>query len=237
MNYKLSPSDLTFLYDGCKRCFYQKVVNNIAQPSMPLPSIFSKIAGLLIDHYDGKHTSELHVALPPGIVSHGEKHVRSQTIQLPKHDATCYISGRFDIVVSFDDGTYGVIDFKTSNPHTESFGLYIRQLHAYAYALKHPAPGNLTLSPITKLGLLYFYPERVNQQDIEWLAYEAKITWVELAKDEEGFLKFIDEVLDVLELPEAPERSPNCQWCSYHARLVGKQSFKGGNHIWIENNQ
>ncbi len=45
MNYKLSPSDLTFAYEGCKRCFYQRVVNNIAQPSIPLPSIFSKIAG------------------------------------------------------------------------------------------------------------------------------------------------------------------------------------------------
>ena len=31
MNYKLSPLDLTFNYEGCKRCFYQKVVNNIAQ--------------------------------------------------------------------------------------------------------------------------------------------------------------------------------------------------------------
>jgi len=33
MNYKLSPSDLTSLYNGCKRCFYQRMVNNIAQPS------------------------------------------------------------------------------------------------------------------------------------------------------------------------------------------------------------
>ncbi|MFC1939917.1 hypothetical protein ACFLXO_04450 [Chloroflexota bacterium] len=85
MNYKLSPSDLTFQYKGCKRCFYQKVVNNIAQPSMPLPSIFSKIAGLLKNHYDGKHTSELHVDLPPGIVSHGEKWVRSQTDAAQSH--------------------------------------------------------------------------------------------------------------------------------------------------------
>ncbi len=76
MNYKLSPSDLTFSYEGCKRCFYQKVVNNITQPSIPLPSIFSKIAGLLKNHYDGKPTSELHINLPHGIVSHGEEWVR-----------------------------------------------------------------------------------------------------------------------------------------------------------------
>lgn len=161
MNYKLSPSDLTFTYEGCKRCFYQKVVNNIAQPSIPLPSIFSQIASLLKNYYDGKSTSELHVALPPGIVSHGEKYVSSAIIQMPNHDATCYISDRFDIVVSFDDGSYGVIDFKISNPSSESAAIYSRQLHAYAYALEHPAPGKLALSPVKKLGLLYFYPDNI----------------------------------------------------------------------------
>jgi len=195
------------------------VVNGIAQPSIPLPSIFSKIASLLKNHYDGKHTSELHAALPPGTVSYGEKNVRSGIIQLPNHKATCYISGRFDIVVSFDDGTYGVIDFKTSNPESESANLYSRQLHAYAYALEHPATNALALSPVTKLGLLYFYPESVNQQSIERLSYEAEIAWIEIRKDEEDFLEFIDEVLNVLELPEAPECSPNCQWCGYLSKL------------------
>ncbi len=219
MNYKLSPSDLTFQYEGCKRCFYQKVVNNIAQPSIPLPSIFSKIASLLKNHYDGKHTSELHVALPPGIVSHGEKFVRSQAIKLPGHKSTCYINGRFDIVVSFEDGSYGVIDFKTGNPSRESANMYSRQLHAYAYALEHPASGRLALSPVTKLGLLYFYPDNINQQSIDRLNYGAEIVWVEIEKDERGFLKFIDGVLDVLELPEAPEHSPSCQWCGFFAKL------------------
>ena len=219
MNYRLSPSDLIFAYEGCKRCFYQKVVNKVAQPSIPLPSIFSKIAGLLKNHYDGKPTSELHVDLPSGIVSHGEKWVRSQTIQLPNHEDTCYISGRFDIVLSFDDGTYGVIDFKTSNPTKNSAWLYSRQLHAYAYALEHPAPGKLALSPVTKLGLLYFYPDNINQQSIERLNYGAEITWIEVEKNEGGFLSFIDKVLGVLELPEAPQHSLNCQWCNYINKL------------------
>jgi len=219
VNYKLSPSDLTFSYEGCKRCFYLKVVNGIAQPSIPLPSIFTKIAGLLKDHYDGKHTNSLHAALPPGMVILGEKYVRSSTIQLPNHYMGCFISGRFDIVLSFDDGSCGVIDFKTGNPSKESANLYRHQLQAYAYALEHPAPKALALSPVTKLGLLYFYPSEVSQHNIEKLFYEAEITWIEIEKDEQGFLNFIDNVLDVLELPETPEHSPNCQWCGYFSKL------------------
>ena len=97
--------------------------------------------------------------------------------------------------------------------------MYSRQLHAYAYALEHPVSGKLALSPVTKLGLLYFYPDNVNQQNIERLSYEAEITWIEIEKDEQGFLKFINKVLDVLELPEAPTHSPSCQWCGYIAKL------------------
>jgi len=197
------------------------MVHGVVQPSIPLPSIFSQIASLLKNHYDGKPTGELHVDLPPGIVSHGEKWVRSQTIKLPNHESTCYINGRFDIVVSFDDGTYGVVDFKASNPSRESASMYSRQLHAYAYALEHPAPGKLALAPVTKLGLLYFYPENINQSSIDRLNYGVEIVWVEVEKDEGGFLKFVDEVLDVLELPEAPGYLSKCQWCNYIGKLNG----------------
>jgi hypothetical protein len=219
MNYKLNPSDLTFFYEDCKRCFYLKVVKNLPQPSIPLPYIFSQIANLLKNHYDGKHTSELHLALPPGIVSHSEQNVKSKVIKLPNHEATCFVSGRFDIVVSFEDGTYGVIDFKTGNPNSGSAHLYSRQLHAYAYALENPAINALSLSPVTKMGLLYFYPTSTKQQTIEKLSFESEITWIEIEKNQQRFLKLIDEVLNVLESPEAPAHSPTCQWGLYFDKL------------------
>ena len=57
------------------------------------------------------------------------------------------------------------------------------------------------------------YP--LGRETIGRLNYGSQIVRVELGKDERGFLKFIDKVLDVLELPEAPEHSPNCQCCGY----------------------
>jgi hypothetical protein len=219
MVYKLSPSDFTFLYEGCKRCFYLKVVRKIPQPSIPLPAVFSKIAALLKDHYTGKQTSDVHPALLPGVVKYGEQRVQSQLIRVPGHEAACFISGRFDIVVDFADGSYGVIDFKTGSPKEEYAELYGRQLHAYAYALEHPARGALHLSPVTQLGLLYFYPARIDQQRIEELSYEADIFWIAIKKDEQGFLRFIGEVLAVLESPHPPAPSPTCIWCAYFSKL------------------
>jgi len=214
MNLKLSPTDLTFLYEGCKRCFYFKTLHNISQPSIQLPTIFTKIAGLLKTHYMGKQTNELHIALPPGVINYGEKYVKSEVIQLPNRKHTCYINGRFDITISFDDGTYGVFDFKTGNPESQSASLYGRQLNAYAYALEHSA-GGLSLSPISKLGLLYFYPSRITQTSLDWLSYDADVTLIEIQKDEQGFIRFINEVLGLFEFSRPPEPSSNCKWCNY----------------------
>lgn len=218
--YKLSPSSFSFLYDGCKRCFYRQVVQGISQPSIPLPGVFTKIAGLLKNHYDGKNTSELHQDFPRGIVSHGEKYVKSKIIRLRNHKSACFISGRFDIVTRFEDNTYGVIDFKTGSPKDEHNNLYGRQLHAYAYALENPAEGALNLSPVSKLGLLYFPPERTKQNNVEQLLYETDIHWVEIERNDEGFLDFLDEVLTVLESIDLPEPSPDCRWCNYVKKLT-----------------
>lgn len=216
MVYKLSPSDFSFLYEGCKRCFYLKVHHRITQPTMPLPGIFTIIASLLKTHYTGKNTKELHPNFPAGIVNYGERFVRSIPIQIDGHTSTCFINGRFDIVVEFEDKTFGVIDFKTGNPKDTHSNLYGRQLHAYAFALENPAPGALKLSPVAWLGLLYFPPKRTLQNgDVKKLLYEAEIQWVKTERDDNSFLNFIDEVLTLLENPTPPEPSQNCNWCNY----------------------
>lgn len=222
MSYKLSPSDFAFLYEGCKRCYYLKVVHGIRQPSVPLPSIFSKIAGLVYRHFSGKRTEELHPRLPPGIVKWGEKWVESSIIKRPDYDATCFIRGKFDVVVEFDDKTYGVIDFKTGNPNAEYHSLYSRQLNAYAYALEHPGTNALNLSPISHLGLLYFYPSKLSQDKVGWVSYDAETHWIPMKKDEQEFLAFVDEMLAYLEPSTLPDSASDCKWCNYLSALRAK---------------
>ena len=103
--YKISPSDLTFSWDGCKYCFYLKVKHNIVLRG-PFPGIFTKMANLTSDFYLGKPTSEISPDLPPGIVKLKEKFVKSAPISIPGAKSQCYINGRFDAVIEFDDGSY-----------------------------------------------------------------------------------------------------------------------------------
>ena len=219
-HFKLSPSNFAFLWEECRRCFYLKVARGFLRPRLIMPKIFIVIDSRMNRCFDGARAQEIATGMPSGIVEYGQKWVQSEPIAVPGSSSTCFIRGRFDTVVKFDDGTYGVIDLKTSETKSAHIPLYGRQLHAYAYALEHPASGKLTLFPVTKLGLLYFYPDNINQQSIDRLNYGAEIVWIEVEKNEEDFLRFIDEVLDVLELPKAPKHSLNCQWCSYIKKLT-----------------
>ena len=47
----LSPSDLTFLWSECPRCFYLKYKLQIKRPSAPFPSIFGKIDLLMKGYF------------------------------------------------------------------------------------------------------------------------------------------------------------------------------------------
>jgi hypothetical protein len=222
-NWKLSPSDLTFLWDECKRCFYLKVRNDFRRPGLPFPKIFGTIDLLMKDIYLQHSTKKISPDLPGGKSIMAGRWVRSNPIQFEGHKNTCYIQGIFDTVVQFEDGSYGVIDFKTTKPkpsHTEFYG---RQLNAYAFALQHPAPGKLHLSPISQLGLLCYDPDDMDEIPEAGLALKGPAHWVDVPLDEEHFLTFMNKVMDVLDQPRPPEADPECKFCAYRdaARNTG----------------
>jgi len=215
-SFKLSPSDLTFLWDECPRCFYLKVVMGINRPPVAFPKIFSRIDLLMKRLFQDKNTGDLTPELPPGRVLFGERWVESLPITLGA-DRPVFLRGKFDTVVSFDDGSYGVADFKTSEPSPKHVPFYSRQLHAYAYALEHPAPGKLSLEPITRLGLLTVEPIDITRDEHRRIAYVGDVTWLEVPKDEDAFLSFLSQITRVLSQPEPPPSSEGCGFCQYRA--------------------
>lgn len=214
---KLSPSDLTFLWDECPRCFYLKTVLGIPRPPSAFPKIFTNIDLLMKRMFEGKTTAEVLPELPPGKVVFGGQWVESQPIELPGSEAKCFIKGIFDSVIRFDDGSYAVIDFKTSQPNAHHVEFYGRQLAAYAYALEHPAPGKLSLAPVTRLGLLCVEPIDIDRDERGRIRYAGEVTWMEVPKNEPKFLDFIGQVIQALSLPEPPPAGEKCGYCQYRA--------------------
>jgi hypothetical protein len=212
--YKLSPSALTFSWDQCKYCFYLKVKYNIGIGGV-FPGIFGKMANLTSQFYLGRSTNEISPSLPTGIVKMREGYVRSAPILVPGATSQCYINGRFDALLEFADGSYGIVDYKTSEAKDEHAAFYSRQLSAYAYALEHPAPKALSLSPVSRLGLFVITPDRFEPTSKNEMVFVNKTTWVDVPRDDAAFLALLADVLAVLDAPEPPEPSEDCEVCNY----------------------
>lgn len=218
--YKLSPSDLTFAWDGCKHCFYLKVKHKIAYGGI-FPSIFGKMANLTSEFYQGKPTHEISALLPWGIVKWRERYVKSAPITVLGATSQCYIYGRFDAVIEFEDGSYGIVDYKTSDAKEEHAAFYSRQLSAYAYSLENPAPKALGLAPVSRLGLFVITPDRYERTPSGEMIFTNRTTWMDVPRDDQAFLSLLGEVLAVLDEPRPPEPSPDCELCNYRKNLAG----------------
>jgi len=216
--YKISPSDLTFGWDGCKYCFYMKLKHGIALRGI-FPGMFGKMANMTSQFYLGRSTADISPTLPAGIVKLREGWVKSAPIALPGTASQCYISGRYDAVIQFEDGTYGIVDYKTAEATDEQTAFYSRQLSAYAYALENPAPSSLHLSPITRLGLFIVTPDRFERTLENKMVFVNKTIWMDVPRDDVAFLALLGEVLALLDAPEPPESSEDCETCKYRRRM------------------
>jgi hypothetical protein len=212
--YNISPSDLTFAWDGCKRCFYLKVKHNLVYRGA-FPGMFSKMGNLTSNFYIDKPASEISPTLPAGLVKFREKWVKSMPISFPDTVSQCVIKGRFDAMLAFEDGSYGIIDYKTSDASEEQAAFYSRQLSAYAYALEYPAPNALSIAPITRLGLFIITPDRFERLSNGELAFVTKTTWVDIPRDDATFLGLLREVVALLDMLIPPAPAEDCGLCNY----------------------
>jgi hypothetical protein len=213
---RLAPSDLTFLWDECQRCFWLKAKGVLKRPSAPFPKIFTRLDAQTKDFFFGKRAEQMSPELRPGRVAFGDRWVRSAPLSVPGHETQVMLAGRIDTALSFDDGSFGIIDFKTSEPKPEHVLFYSRQLHSYALAGEHPAEGALGLSAVSQLGLLCVEPIAMVQLEGD-VAYKGTTHFLEIDRDDDAFMAFLSQVLYVLEKPEPPDPAPQCSFCTYLA--------------------
>lgn len=210
--YKLSPSYFRYLWEDCKYCYYQQVKMHRNTPQTPFPAIFTRMNKLLQDSVMGKDLQEINPALPSGLIASQEGTLRSEPIMGAEE---CYISGRYDILIDLEDGTRAIVDFKITKADKEQIKKYASQLHAYKYALEHPAKGK----PVTvsHMGLIAVTPESIEHVGGQFI-FTAKPEWHPIEEDMEGFLAFMSEIQEVLQGPPPPQ-SPTCPYCKYRKQF------------------
>ena len=212
--FNISPSDLTFTWDGCKKCFYLKVKHNIVYRG-PFPGMFGKMGDLTSNYYQDKSSRELSPNLPAGIIKFREQRVKSIPISFPDTSSQIVLKGRFDAIMAFENGSYGIIDYKTSDASEEKAAFYSRQLSAYAYALENPAPEAFALSPITHLGLFIITPDRFEPMANGEIGFVTKTTWMDVPRDDATFTELLHKIVILLDNPIPPDPAEDCGLCNY----------------------
>ncbi len=216
MTWVVYPSDLSFLYDRCRRCFYLKVVKGRQLPERAMPKIFTKIDLLMKAFFREAPPSQQVLGLPEGEMLPGEVSVEAcfPPPGVPWSGRPIRLVGKPDAVLARADGAgYVVVDYKTSEPTAAYLPLYVRQLAAYAYALTEEVRPDRALRPITHVGLLIFSPERFGREGLL-----GKFFWQAWPFEREGFLRwFSEEVAQTLIQDRPPPPGRACMWCRFLA--------------------
>ena len=220
---KLSPSSLSFDWDGCKACWwhFHAAPTKEKKVFQPFPKIFTIIDSAVKECFVGQVASTM---MPvddtsvDGRISGGVT-LRSEPF-VPKGCVTAIeLGGRTDFIVTFDDGTYGVPDAKTSEVKPEHVEFYGRQLNAYAWCLVNPNLNrHVKGAPecpveVSRLGLYYFTPGSFWVGDNRRAQLLGESCWTEVPVDLAGFETFMSQVGQVVDMPVAPPGNPDCQLC------------------------
>ncbi len=76
----------------------------------------------------------------------------------------------------------------------------------------------MALKPATHLGLVCVEPSDIREDPGARIAYVGEVSWIEMPKDEPGFMAFAGEVIKILAQPEPPLPGPGCEYCAYWRR-------------------
>ena len=206
----ISPSDLTFSWDGCHRCLWLNYNHGVKAPLfMPL---VGELSAMQEAHFDAVTSALVTPELPSGKVHSRGGWVKSTPIVVNGSASPYAVRGKYDLLMEFDDGTWGVIDCKFQGRDSDKSDFYSPQLEAYAYSLENPAAGRA--QSVASMGLLVWKPTHAVGDSLENYGFGVFQKYLPVERDQANFLRVIGEFIDVLE-GDLPDSGPTCTTCTY----------------------
>ena len=207
---KLSPSNLTFLWHSCKKCFYNHYINKIRRP-MAMPLV-GKMSSLSEQWFLDKTTDSIDSNLPKGIVTKSQLSLSAEIETNEELSNKYLLSGKIDLLVEFEDGNFGIYDCKNSSGDSDKSWMYYTQLAAYKYCFEQMNLGN-----VSHLGLIYqiidSFDKNENSDDVFYFKTSQKFVHVDIKM--ERFVKLLSDVIQCLESEIPPLSNKNCNYCSF----------------------
>ena len=216
----LAPSELDYKPKKCQRCFYLEKNYKIGPKDFP-PPVFSRFDVVQQAYYKDKNTSDLTKELPAGRIMNKDElpgRVVSETLTDNK-GRKFILGGRPDIVIKFDKGGYGIIDFKTTKISDDKSENYKHQLEAYAQIFSKPGSTKSKktplLTPISHMGILQFDPSDIQSHNNDSCDMRMNISYSPLKRDEKDFFENITKIIDILNNPSIPNFTEDCNFCKF----------------------
>ena len=209
---RLSPSNLNYEDRRCDRCFAE-ATNGESWPQRPFAGIFAKLDSQQRRYFTDRSTSDIDPTLPPGTLHNGGR-VQSAPHTIGGVDFT--IRGSMDALLRFDNGSVGVVDFKSSTASPQLGDADRPQLAAFQWALSRPASGDP--EEVSVAGLLVFAPESMVDTE-QGRAYLVSTTWIPVEIEDGWFENFLGRIAPLIQEPKEAPSKTDCEWCSLRTRL------------------
>jgi len=208
----ISPSDLTFSWDNCHRCLWLYYNTGLKAPSF-FPLV-GELSALQEGHFHDAKSPALHPAIPDGKVIGRGDWVKSAPIPFNGAPSPYAIRGKYDLLMEFTDGSYGIIDCKFQGRDNDKSDFYAPQLEAYAFALENPASG--PAKKISVLGLLVWSPKRPVGSPESGFQLELNSSWFPIERNPSALQNRLGEFITMISGP-TPTRDSACETCKFIA--------------------
>ena len=134
----------------------------------------------------GVQTCALPICFPVTIFPEGKVvgkggWVKSIPIPVNGNSSPFAIRGKYDLLMEFSDGTYGVIDCKFQGKDNDKSEFYSPQLEAYAFSLENPASD--APKKVSVLGLLVWSPKKPVGNPSDGFNLELNSSWFPIKRN------------------------------------------------------